>query len=95
MIVHLVCFKYRADVDEQSRASHRERLRALADIDGIVDLKVGQDFVRSERSYDTGLMLIFRDRAALSGYRDHPRHVPVAQFGVGLSASIVSADFEA
>jgi hypothetical protein len=95
MIVHLVCFKYKPDVDQQSRANHRDRLRALADIDGILDLKVGEDFARSERSYDTGLLVIFKDRAALGSYRDHPRHVPVAQSGVGLCASIVAADFEA
>ena len=95
MIVHLVCFKYKPDVDQEARASHRDRLRALADVDGILDLKVGEDFVRSERSYDTGLMVIFTDRAALHGYRDHPRHVPVAKFGVGLCASIVAADFDA
>jgi len=95
MIVHLVCFKYKPDADQQSRATHRDRLRALADIDGVIDLRVGEDIVRSERSYDTGLMVILKDRAALSGYRDHPRHVPVAQFGVGLCASIVAADFEA
>ena len=95
MIVHLVCFKYRPEVDQTSRANHRDQLRALADIDGVLDLKVGEDFLRTERSYDTGLLVIFTDRTALSGYRDHPRHVPVAQFGVGLCASIVATDFEA
>ena len=95
MVVHLVCFKYKTDVDHQARASHRDRLRGLAKLDGILDLKVGEDFVRSERSYDTGLMVILKDKAALSGYRDHPEHVPVAQFGVTLCTSIVAADFEA
>jgi hypothetical protein len=95
MIVHLVCFKYREDADRSARATHRERLRALADIDGILDLKVGEDVVRSARSYDTGLVVLFRDQSALEQYQVHPRHVPVAQFGVGLCASIVAADFEA
>jgi hypothetical protein len=95
MIVHLVCFKYKQEVDHAARASHRERLLGLADIDGILDLKVGEDIVRSERSYDTGLLVLLRDRAALEGYGAHPRHVPVARFGVGLCASIVAADFEA
>ena len=95
MIVHLVCFKYRQEVDQAARASHRQRLLGLATIDGILDLKVGEDIVRSERSYDTGLLVVLRDKAALEGYRVHPRHVPVAQFGAGLCASIVAADFEA
>ena len=70
------------------------KLKGLADIDGIVDFKVGQDVVRSARSYDTGLVVLFRDRAALDGYAVHPRHVPVAQLGRDLSDSIIAVDFE-
>ena len=95
MVVHLVSFKYRKDVDEAIRQEHRTRLKALADIDGIVDFKVGADFVRSPRSYDTGIVVLFRDRAALDGYATHPRHVPVAQLGRDLSDSIVAVDFDA
>ncbi len=95
MVVHLVSFKYRKDVDDAARQNHRARLKALADIDGIVDFKVGEDFVRSPRSYDTGLVVLFRDRAALDGYATHARHVPVAQLGRDLSDSIIAVDFDA
>lgn len=95
MVVHLVSFKYRKDVDEAAREDHRTRLKALADVDGIVDFKVGADFVRSPRSYDTGIVVLFRDRAALDGYATHPRHVPVAQLGRDLSESIIAVDFDA
>jgi hypothetical protein len=94
MLIHSVCFKYKPEVDAATRAEHRARLRALADIDGIVALKVGEDVVRSTRSYDAGLLITFRDRAALDAYAKHPRHIPVAQFGVANSDSIVSVDFE-
>ena len=95
MVVHLVSFKYRKDVDEAAREDHRTRLKALADVDGILDFKVGADFVRSPRSYDTGIVVLFRDRAALDGYATHPRHVPVAQLGRDLSESIIAVDFDA
>ena len=95
MVVHLVSFKYRPDVDAAARDDHRARLRALADIDGVLDLKVGEDFIRSVRSYDTGLLVLFRDRAALDGYATHPRHQPVAQYGRDLSENIVAVDFDA
>ncbi len=95
MVVHLVSFKYRKDVDEAARQDHRARLKALADVDGILDFKVGADFVRSPRSYDTGIVVLFRDRAALDGYATHPRHVPVAQLGRDLSETIVAVDFDA
>jgi hypothetical protein len=90
----MVAFKYKAGVDAALRTQHRERLRALKDLDEIVDLKVGEDIVRSARSYDTGLLVIFADRAALDSYQKNSRHVPVAQFGAANCESIVSVDFE-
>jgi len=95
MIVHVVCFKYKDEIDTGARTHHRQRLKGLSDIDGIIDLKVGEDIVRSARSYDTGLVILFRDRAALDFYQKHPRHIPVAQFGPANCQSVVSVDFEA
>jgi hypothetical protein len=94
MLLHLVCFKYKADVDAAARAQHRDRLRALSSLDGVVDLKVGGDVVHSPRSYDTGLAITFPDRAALDAYQKNERHVPVAQLGVSLSDHIVAVDFD-
>jgi len=94
MLLHLVCFKYKAEIDATTRAQHRQRLGALKDLDGVVDLKVGEDVVRSPRSYDTGLAITFPDRAALDAYQKNERHVPVAQFGVSLSDHIVAVDFD-
>jgi hypothetical protein len=94
MLLHLVCFKYKAEVDAATRAQHRQRLGALKDVEGVVDLRVGEDVVRSPRSYDTGLAITFLDRAALDAYQKNARHVPVAQFGVSLSDHIVAVDFD-
>ena len=94
MILHLVSFKYKKDTNAEARDDHRARLRALKDLDGVVDLKVGEDVVRSPRSYDTGLMIVFRDRASLDAYQTNDRHVPVAQLGVAVSEHIVAVDFE-
>ena len=94
MLLHLVSFKYKAEVDAAARAQHRERLAALQGLDGVIDLKVGADVVHSPRSYDTGLAITFPDRAALDAYQHNDRHVPVAQFGVGLCEHIVAVDFE-
>jgi hypothetical protein len=97
MILHIVSFKYWPQIDAAARKQHRDQLSALAgaDIDGILDLKVGEDIVRSARSFDTGLVVSFRDRAALDGYAMHPSHVPVSQLGRDLSETIVAVDFEA
>jgi hypothetical protein len=95
MLTHLVSFKYKSETGDEAKSEHRRRLAGLAGLEGVVDLKVGADVVRSARSYDTGLLVVFRDRAALDVYQQHPQHVPVAQFGVGLCEHIVSVDFEA
>ena len=94
MLLHLVCFKYKSDVDAAARAQHRQRLGALKGLDGVIDLKVGEDVVRSPRSYDTGLSVTFPDRAALDAYQKNELHVPIAQMGVSLSEHIVAVDFE-
>jgi hypothetical protein len=95
MVVHMVSFKYKGDASAAARADHRAKLNGLRDLEGIVDFKVGEDFVRSPRSFDTGLVVLFRDRAALDSYAVHPRHVPVAQLGRDLSETIVAVDFDA
>jgi hypothetical protein len=94
MLMHLVCFKYKADVDQAARTDHRTRLATLKTLDGIIDLKVGEDVVRASRSYDTGLCITFVNRAALDVYAKDPRHVPIAQFGIAISEHVVACDFE-
>ena len=94
MLTHLVCFKYKADTQEPDREAHRAKLRALERLECVVELNVGPDVVRSARSYDTGLVVRFRDRAALDAYQTDARHIPVAQHGLTLCEHIVSVDFE-
>lgn len=94
MLLHLVCFKYKTQVDAPTRAQHRARLADLRTLDGVIDLKVGEDVVRSPRSYDTGLAITFPDRAALDAYQKDERHVPIAQLGASLSEHVVAVDFE-
>ena len=94
MLLHLVSFKYHTDTDAAVRAQHRERLAALHDLDGVIDLKVGADVVRSPRSYDTGLAITFPDRAALDAYQINGRHVAVVQWAAALCEHVVAVDFE-
>ena len=95
MLVHIVSFKYKAEATPAQRADHRAKLKHLADIDGVLYFKVGEDIVHSPRSYDTGLVVCFRDRATLDSYATNPRHVPVAALGRDLSDAIIAVDFEA
>lgn len=95
MLTHIVTWKYRADIEQAVREEHVALLRRLpARIPEVVSFRVGFDVLRLPRSYDTGLVAIFRDRAALDAYTVHPEHIVAADFGRGISEHVVSVDFE-
>ncbi len=95
MLTHIVIWKYRAEVEEELRREHVERLRKLSSVtEGIASFNVGFDVLRLPRSYDTGLVAVFRDRAALGAYTVHPEHILVADFGRTISEHVASVDFE-
>jgi hypothetical protein len=95
MLTHIVIWKYRADVEQSVCEEHVARLRQLASIIPEVEsLSVGFDVLRLPRSYDTGLVAVFRDRDALNTYTAHPEHELVAAFGRSISEHIASVDFE-
>jgi hypothetical protein len=95
MLTHIVVWKYRQDIEQAIREEHVARLRNLASIiRDVVSLSVGFDMLRLPRSYDTGLVAVFRDRAALDAYTVHPEHVKVADFGRSISEHVASVDFD-
>jgi Stress responsive A/B Barrel Domain len=95
MLTHIVIWKYRADVPAAARAEHIKALRALVGvIPEIISFSVGPDVLHLSRSYDTGLVATFRDRAGLDAYTDHPQHVEVASLGRSISEHVASVDFE-
>jgi len=63
MLTHLVVWKYRADVPQDTREDHVARLGSLPSIvPGIESLSVGFDTLHLPRSFDTGLVAIFQTR---------------------------------
>jgi hypothetical protein len=93
--MHLVVWKYRSDIEPEVRNEHILMLRRLASvINELESLAVGADVVHLPRSFDTGLVAVFRDRAALDAYTVHPEHIKVAAFGKTISEQVVSVDFE-
>ena len=95
MLTHIVIWKYKAEADEGRRREHVERLRAL---DGLIpeieSFAVGSDVLKLPRSYHTGLVATFRDRAALEAYNVHPEHQAVVELGRAISEHVASVDFE-
>jgi stress responsive alpha/beta barrel protein len=95
MLTHIVIWKYRADVEQEVRQEHVALLRRLlAIIPELESLEVGFDVLKLPRSYDTGLVAMFRNRAGLDAYTIHPEHIKVVAFGKSISEHVASVDFE-
>ncbi|HYJ87590.1 MAG TPA: Dabb family protein [Pyrinomonadaceae bacterium] len=95
MLTHLVIWKYRTDIEPEVREEHVHMLRSLAiKISAVQSLQVGFDVLGLPRSYDTGLVAVFPDRAGLEAYTIHPEHIKAAEFGRTISAHVASVDFE-
>ena len=94
MLTHIVCWKYKAETAPEACDDHRAKLAALPRvIEDITSFSVGEDILRLDRSFETGLVAVFPDRAALDHYTDHPEHQKVAALGKQISEKVVSVDF--
>ncbi len=79
MIKHIVCFKLK-DNSEKSCKMAKETLMSMKDhVELIKDIKVGIDFLHSERSYDLILEVILESKEALDEYQKDPYHVDVVK----------------
>lgn len=94
MLIHIVCWKYKPETTEDEREEHRAKLKNLPHvISDILSFQVGADILHLERSFDTGLVATYPDRAALDAYTVHPAHQAVAALGKQISEKVVSVDF--
>ena len=94
MLVHIVCWKYKPETTPEQRDGHIAKLRALADvIPNIESFEVGSDVLHLDRSFHTGLVAKYPDRAALDFYTDHADHQKVAALGKEIAEKVVSVDF--
>ncbi len=96
MIVHVVMFKVRDDLDREAvKREIKARLDTLpAKIDVIRRWEVGLNVVTSPRAYDVVLIAAFDTLEALQTYQQHPDHVAQVEYLKSVSASIVAVDYE-
>ena len=94
MITHVVMFKM-ADRSEASISRAVEKIRGLAGkVPSLRSLEVGQDVIRSARSYDLALIARFDDLAGLQAYQVHPDHVVVLDYMRAVTEGSTAVDFE-
>ena len=96
MITHIVLFKL-ADPTEANLTATRDKLLSMrGQIPELKSLEAGIDVIRSERSYDIGLVTTFDTLADLQTYQVHPYHAgEVVPHMKSVCSSIVAVDFEA
>jgi hypothetical protein len=95
MLKHVVLFKFKPDTTAADIDILATGLGALPEIiTEIREFVFGRDVVRSERSYDFGLVSSFDDRAGLDAYAIHPDHQLVVAHVKQICSSVVAIDFE-
>lgn len=95
MIAHIVLFKLKEQTTENINAV-RDMLKSMdGKLPMLRKIEVGNDLIRSERSYDVALYTQFDTLADLQAYQVHPYHADiVVPFMKANCSSVVSADYE-
>ncbi|MBW2370025.1 MAG: Dabb family protein [Deltaproteobacteria bacterium] len=94
MLKHVVLLKFKTDTTDMDIQDIEAGLAGLPGrIPEIKGYELGRDVVRSDRSYDFGLVSAFVDQAGLKAYQTHPDHVGVVNKIRIACDSIVAVDF--
>lgn len=94
MLTHVVLFKFKPETTGDQIQQLVEGLGGLPhQIEEIREFRFGADVIRSERSYDLGLVSSFDDREALQRYQVHPEHQKVVAIVKAITSSVVAVDF--
>lgn len=94
MLTHIVLFKMK-DKSQEAADKMISMLRALeGQIPQLLAIEVGQDVLRTERSYDIGLVTKFDSVEAMKEYQVHPAHQEVLAYINTVRESAVAVDFE-
>ena len=79
MIKHIVCFRLKDNSPENCEKAKEVLLSMQGNVPQLRDIKVGIDFLHSERSYDIILEVLLDDEAALESYQNDPYHCSVVK----------------
>jgi quinol monooxygenase YgiN len=99
MVKHIVFWKLKEEANGQSKTANaaaiKQQLEALAgQIEGLLRIEVGVDFLHSPESVDLVLYSEFTDKAALDFYQQHPLHKAVMPFIAEVRSERRVVDYE-
>jgi hypothetical protein len=94
MLNHVVLMKFKPNVTEAQIQELQKRLDDLPNkIIEIHSYEFGRDVIRSERSFDFGLVSLFANPEALQRYQTHPEHLTVLEVLKKMCDQIIVVDF--
>jgi len=95
MIRHIAVAKLRPEITDAEIEQIVDDLRRLpAQIEDIVSYEVGLDALQTDRSYDFGLVSMFKDFEGLNRYLVHEAHTEVASRLRAASQNMAVVDYE-
>lgn len=94
MLRHIVFFKLKNPTPEVLQETKDVLMNMKGKIPELLDIEVGIDVVRSERSFDIALTTTFESLDAMNAYQVNPLHVEVGKYIAGVRESAVAVDYE-
>ncbi|AWB44120.1 stress responsive protein [Paenibacillus sp. CAA11] len=94
MIKHIVLFKLKDGAPESVERTAAVLRGLKGKVEQLVDLEVGKDILRSQRSYDIALVATFASLEDLEGYQVHPEHKKVIEHMQEVRESQFAVDYE-
>ncbi len=96
MIEHIVLLRWTETATQEAIDAAMVELRKLkGKIPEIVDLSCGANFSERAKGYTHGLVVRFRDRAALETYIRHPNHQRAVQTYLNpIRSDVLAVDYE-
>ena len=95
MIKHVVMWKFKDGVVEADKLEMKRQLDALKGlVPTLVDISVGMDFSRKDRSWDMVLYSEFESLEGLEAYAVHPEHLKVVEFVKRVVSEGAAVDYE-
>lgn len=92
MLTHIVLFKL---FDPKKAAEVRERILSMkGKIPELLEIEVGVDVVRNERSYDVALVSKHESVDAMQRYQVHPEHLALKTYLDTVRERSICVDFE-
>lgn len=95
MIKHIVCFKLLNPTPENCEKAKSVLLSMKDNIDYLLGIEAGVDFLRSGRSYDVFLSVTLESREMLDVYQNDPYHCDVVKKHMhAVTEKSISIDFD-